>query len=38
MIDADGNCNDRTKNYLTTFLTEFDEHARRVLSVLPPKR
>lgn len=38
MIDADGNCNDRTKNYVTTFLTEFDEHARRVLSVLPPKR
>lgn len=39
MFDADDNCTDpSTEEFLRGFMQEFDEHSRRVLTVLPPKR
>ena len=39
LIDDDGNVTkDDTREFLTMFMKEFDEHARRVLTVLPPQR
>ncbi|XSS51068.1 NADPH-dependent FMN reductase [Propionibacteriaceae bacterium G1746] len=37
LIDADGNANDASRDFLAAFMAEFDEHARRVMQVLPPK-
>ena len=39
LIDEDGNVtDDDTRGFLTLFMKEFDEHTRRVLTVLPPQR
>lgn len=39
LIDEDGNVTvDSTREFLTTYMKEFDEHTRRVLTVLPPQR
>lgn len=39
MFDAEDKCTDpSTEEFLKTFMTEFDEHTRRVLTVLPPRR
>ena len=38
LVDDQGNVtNTDTREFLQAFMTEFDEHTRRVLQVLPPK-
>lgn len=39
LIDEDGNVtDDDMRGFFTMFMKEFDEHTRRVLTVLPPQR